>query len=138
MTFPMTHHNAPNRKALPTDASGETEVAPVMSAADTAFAQIRARLDRHFPADPYLPDSLLAGTLGMTQKTLANRRSLEPDKYPSPLKLGGGRTGMHPRGEFIDWLARAELKAKATSCTAAANRPTAASPRMQPRPRCRP
>ena len=108
----MTHHKTPNPMETPTDTSGEAESAPVMSAADIAFAQIRARLDRHFPDDPYLPDSLLAGTLGMTQKTLANRRSLEPDKYPSPLKLGGGRTGMHPRGEFIDWLARAELKAK--------------------------
>jgi len=113
MTFPMTHLNAPNPKDLLTDASGETEAAPVMSAADTAFAQIRARLDRHFPDEPYLPDAKLAETLGMTQKTLANRRSMEPDKYPSPLKLGGARTGMHPRAEFIDWLAREELAAKA-------------------------
>jgi len=109
----MNHHNAPNPKALPTDASGETEAAPVMSAADIAVAQIRARLDRHFPDEPYLPDAKLAETLGMTQKTLANRRSLEPDKYPAPLKLGGARTGMHPRAEFIDWLAREELAAKA-------------------------
>ena len=38
---------------------------------------------------------------------------MEPDKYPAPLKLGGARTGMHPRAEFIDWLAREEQAAKA-------------------------
>ena len=109
----MTKSTAPNPKASPTDATGETEDAPVMSATELAFAQIRARLDRHFPDEPYLPDATLAETLGMTQKTLANRRSLAPDKYPSPLKLGGARTGMHPRAEFIDRLAHEELAAKA-------------------------
>lgn len=109
----MTHSTAPNPKDSPTDATGETEDAPEMSTAEISFADIRARLDRHFPDEPYLPDAKLAETLGMTQKTLANRRSLEPDKYPSPLKLGGARTGVHPRAEFIDWLAREELAAKA-------------------------
>lgn len=109
----MTHLTAPNPTVPPTDTVGETEDAPVTSASELAFAQIRARLDRHFPDEPYLPDAKLAETLGMTQKTLANRRSMEPDRYPSPLKLGGARTGMHPRAEFIDWLAREELAAKA-------------------------
>ena len=109
----MTHPTAPNLKASPTDAAGDTEAAPGMSAAELGFAQIRARLDRHFPDEPYLPDAKLAETLGMTQKTLANCRSMEPDKYPAPLKLGGARTGMHPRAEFIDWLAREEQAAKA-------------------------
>lgn len=44
---------------------------------------------------------------------MTHHNAPNPKAYPSPLKLGGGRTGMHPRGEFIDWLARAELKAKA-------------------------
>lgn len=109
----MTHHSAPNPKAPPPATTGGTEDAPVMSAAEIAFADIRARLDRHFPDEPYLPDAKLAETLGMTQKTLANRRSMDPEKYPSPLKLGGARTGVHPRAEFIDWLAREELAAKA-------------------------
>ena len=109
----MTNPTAPNPKASPTDAAGDTEAAPVMSAAELAFEQIRARLEPHFPDEPYLPDAMLAETLGMTQKTLANRRSAQPDKYPSPLKLGGARTGMHPRAEFIDWLAREEVAAKA-------------------------
>ena len=109
----MTNHTAPNRKASPTDAAGETEDAPVMSATELALTQIRARLDLHFPDEPYLPDSLLAGTLKMTQKTLANHRSLKPTRYPTPIKLGEGRTGMHSRAEFIDWLAREELAAKA-------------------------
>ena len=109
----MTHPNAPNPKVPPTDATPETEAAPAMSAADRAFASIRAGLDKYFPDEPYLTDATLAETLGMTQKTLANRRSKDPAKYPTPLKLGGARTGVHPRAEFIDWLAREELAAKA-------------------------
>lgn len=109
----MTHHTAPNPKASPTDAAGETEDAPVMSTTEIALASIRARLDRHFPDAPYLSDALLARTLGMTRRTLPNHRSLDPGRYPRPLKVCGGRTGAHPRAEFIDWLARAELAAKA-------------------------
>ncbi len=84
-----------------------------MSAADRAFASIRAGLDKYFPNEPYLTDATLSETLGMTQMTLANRRSMDPAKYPTPLKLGGARTGVHPRAKFIDWLAREELAAKA-------------------------
>ena len=96
----MTDHTATNPTASPTDAAGATEGAPVMSATELAFAQIRARLDRHFPDEPYLPDSLLAGTLKMTQKTLANNRSLKPARYPTPIKLAENRAGLHPSVVF--------------------------------------
>ena len=109
----MTHPTAPNLKASPTDAAGDTEAAPGMSAAELGFAQIRARLDRHFPDEPYLPDALLAETLKKSPKTLANIRSAKPDRYPTPLKLGDSKEGMHTREDFIDWLAREELDAKA-------------------------
>lgn len=109
----MPHHTAPNPNAPPPETTGETDDAPVMSAAEIAFADIRARLDRHFPNEPYLPDSLLAGILGKTQKTLANLRSLKPARYPTPIKLAESRAGVHPREEFIDWLAHEELAAKA-------------------------
>ena len=112
-TFPMTNHTAMKPKASLTHAARETEDAPEMSATELAFAHSRARLDQHFPDEPCLPDSLLAGTLGMTQNPLANRCSLEPARCPGPIELGVGRTGMHPRGAFIDWLARAEQAAKA-------------------------
>jgi len=109
----MTHDTAPTPKVPPTDATGAPEGAPAMSAADRAFASIRAGLDKYFPNEPYLTDATLSETLGMTQMTLANRRSMDPAKYPTPLKLGGARTGVHPRAKFIDWLAREELAAKA-------------------------
>ena len=111
----MTHHNAPNPKASPTDATGETEDAPVMSATELALAEIRSRLEPYFPTDPYLPDSLLAQTLKWTLKTLANNRSLKPARYPTPIRVDKGRAGVHPRAELIDWLAREELAAKARS-----------------------
>ena len=84
-----------------------------MSATELAFAQIRARLDRHFPDEPYLPDSLLAKTLKKSLKTLANIRSAKPNRYPIPLKLGDSKEGVHTREDLIDWFAREELEAKA-------------------------
>lgn len=109
----MTNPTAPNPEASPTDATGETEGAPVMSAAELELAQIRARLDRHFPDVPYLPDALLAATLKKTLKTVANIRSAKPDRYPTPIKLGDSKEGLHTREDFIDWFAREELAAKA-------------------------
>ena len=110
----MTHPTTPNLHASPKDTTCENEDAPVvMSAAELELARIRSRLERHFPNEPYLADSLLAGTLKMTPKTLANNRSLKPAKYPTPIKLAESRAGVHPREEFIDWLAHEELAAKA-------------------------
>ena len=109
----MTHPIAPNPKAPPTDSTGETADAPMLSATERALADIRSRLERHFPDEPYLPDSLLAGILGKTKKTLANLRSLNPARYPTPIKLAESRAGVHTREEFIDWLAHEELAARA-------------------------
>lgn len=110
----MTHPTAPNLQASPTDTTCENEDAPVvMSAAELELARIRSRLERHLPYEPYLTDALLARTLKKTLKTLANHRSLKPARYPTPIKLGDGKEGLHTREDFIDWLAHEELAAKA-------------------------
>lgn len=109
----MPNQTAPNQPALPKDIAGNAAEALETSPADPEFAATVARLQAFIPNEPYVPDSALAKWLRMSQKTLANRRALDPAKYPHPLKLGGARTGVHPRGEFITWIAREELAAKA-------------------------
>jgi len=88
---------------------------PTHSSVERTLEQIRSRLDSQFPAGPYLADSYLAATLNMTSKTLANRRAAKPGTFPKPMHLGGARTAVHERFELIDWLAREELRARATT-----------------------
>jgi hypothetical protein len=50
--------------------------------------------------------------MGIEPKTLMNRRSAKPDRYPVPMHLVGGQGGIHVRREIIVWLAAEELQAK--------------------------
>jgi hypothetical protein len=109
----MPNHIEPIQPAMSKEVAEEAAEALKNSPADRELAATVARLEAFIPNEPYVPDSALAKWLRMSQKTLANRRSLDPAKYPCPLKLGGARTGVHPRGEFITWIAREELAAKA-------------------------
>jgi hypothetical protein len=111
--FQMTQTNDQSMTPQHTPVASNTTEAGAISPADIAFAAIRDRLDPFFPNDPYLPDATLAKTIGISQKTLANRRSENPEKYRHPLNWTGARAGMHPRVEFIDWLARQALFEKA-------------------------
>lgn len=81
---------------------------------DQSLETIRNRLDAQLPKSVYLADSYLAAMLNMSLKTLANRRAAKPDRYPRPLHLGGARTGVHERTDLVDWLAREELRARAS------------------------
>lgn len=76
------------------------------------FAQIVSRLENEVPPGLYVPDGWLAHTLGITLKTLINRRGNKTSTYPRPLHLAGGQGGMHVRSDLIDWLAREELRAR--------------------------
>jgi len=78
------------------------------------LARIRARIDRELPRDLYLTDATLAAILHISTKTLANRRSLEPDRFPEPMKLAGGRKSSYARDVIVEWLTQEELTARST------------------------
>jgi predicted DNA-binding transcriptional regulator AlpA len=84
--------------------------APLMG--QVLFDSICVRLDRDLPRGPYLSDKKFAEILGVAMKTLANNRSVKPERYPKPLKLCDCREGKHVRSEIIEWLAREEFKAR--------------------------
>lgn len=111
-------HRAPQGATQPATVEApelQAQTASVTTLLEQTVAEIRTRLDAQFPKGPYLADSYLAETLHMAPKTLANRRAAKPGRYPTPLHLGGARAAVHERFELIDWLAREELLARATT-----------------------
>lgn len=76
------------------------------------YDSICVRLERDLPRGPYLSDKEFSEILGIAMKTLANNRSVKPERYPKPLKLGDCREGKHVRSDIIEWLAREEFKAR--------------------------
>ena len=78
------------------------------------YDSIYARLDKDLPTGPYIADSVFAGLMGLSRKTLRNRRTLADHGYPIPLKIANCRDGKHVRAEIVDWMAKQELAARTT------------------------
>lgn len=74
--------------------------------------EITTRLEREVPQGVYINDKWLAEALGIKHKTLINKRGSKSGRYPEPLHMGEGQTGLHPRRELIQWLAKEELRAR--------------------------
>lgn len=79
---------------------------------EALFESICARLDEDLPRGVYISNKEFAKLLGIAMKTLANLRSAKPLRYPTPMKLGGGRDGKHVRSDIVHWLAVEEFRAR--------------------------
>ncbi|NML48036.1 hypothetical protein HHL11_30085 [Ramlibacter sp. G-1-2-2] len=99
---------------LATEPSALAPASPPDLGSKDLLAQIVSRLEQEVPPGPYVPDKWLAQVLGISQKTLINRRGNKHkrDQYPQPLHLAGGQGGVHVRRDLIDWIAREELRAR--------------------------
>ena len=79
---------------------------------DALFVSISLRLERELPCGPYLADREFAKLLGVTVKTLCNRRALKSNRYPVPFKIANCREAKHVRLEIVRWLANEEMMAR--------------------------
>jgi hypothetical protein len=77
-----------------------------------ALESITRRLQQEVPQGVYLKDSWLAKVLGISHKTLINRRRAKPGTLPNPLQIAGVQSRLHPRDDLVAWLARQEWKAR--------------------------
>lgn len=99
-----------NRK----NATPETTAANAPILVGTALLDsIYQRLEKELPLVPYMDQDALALLIGITPKTLANRRAMHPERYPAPIYFGGNKKPLFPRADILSWLAEEEYQAKA-------------------------
>lgn len=79
---------------------------------DALLDSICQRLEKELPAVAYIDQDFLAELIGVTPKTLANRRAMHPEKYPAPVYFGGNKKPLFPRSDILNWLAKEEYQAK--------------------------
>lgn len=79
---------------------------------DALLDSICQRLEKELPAVAYMDQDALALLIGVTPKTLANRRAMNPEGYPAPIYFGGNKKPLFPRSDILNWLAREEYQAK--------------------------
>ena len=79
---------------------------------DALLDSICQRLEEELPQVPYMDQDALALLIGITPKTLANRRAMHPERYPAPVYFGGNKKPLFPRADIISWLAKEEYQAK--------------------------
>ena len=80
---------------------------------DALLDSICQRLEKELPQVPYMDQDALALLIGITPKTLANRRAMHPERYPAPVYFGGNKKPLFPRADILSWLAEEEYQAKA-------------------------
>lgn len=76
---------------------------------DLELEMAYVRIDVDMPEGPYISDKEFASYLKIDAKSLANRRAIEPERFPTPFKLGGSKRNLYSRSEVVMWLAREEL-----------------------------
>ena len=81
---------------------------------DALLDSIYQRLEKELPQVPYMDQDTLALLIGITPKTLANRRAMHPERYPAPVYFGGNKKPLFPRSDILLWLAKEEYQAKTT------------------------
>lgn len=81
---------------------------------DALLDSICQRLEKELPHTTYMDQYTLALLIGVTPKTLANRRAMHPERYPAPVYFGGNKKPLFPRSDILNWLAREEYQAKTT------------------------
>ena len=79
---------------------------------DALLDSICQRLENELPQVPYMDQDALALWIGITPKTLANRRAMHPERYPAPIYFGGNKKPLFPRVDILLWLAKEEYQAK--------------------------
>ena len=79
---------------------------------DALLDSICQRLETELPHTTYMDQDALALLIGVTPKTLANRRAMYPERYPAPVYFGGNKKPLFPRADILNWLAREEYQAK--------------------------
>ena len=79
---------------------------------DALLDSIFQRLEKELPTAAYMDQDFLAELIGVTPKTLANRRAMHPERYPVPIYFGGYKKPLFPRIDILQWLAREEYQAK--------------------------
>lgn len=82
---------------------------------DWNVEEIRARLNRALPDTPYVNDAMFAEIIGLSVKTLANRRSVNPNVLPRPIRLCGNKALVYPRFDLLEWLVKEEVRARTTT-----------------------
>lgn len=79
---------------------------------DEQLDEIVERLNQSLPNDIYLSQEVLAGLIGVSVKTLANRRTMNPEKYPTPIYFAGSKRPRFSRADVFKWFALEEYSAK--------------------------
>ena len=92
---------------------------PHMAAANSSslvenalLEDIRQRLEQELPMTSYMEQDTLAQLIRVSAKTLANRRALNPERFPAPVYFGGNKKPLFPRADIVNWLANEEYQAK--------------------------
>lgn len=98
--------------STPIDQNETAELLDIPPEYDWELETTYARIDGDIPAGPFVSDQEFAGFLKISPKTMSNRRSAQPGRYPRSVSLAGGKRPLYVRREIVMWLAREELGAR--------------------------
>ena len=70
------------------------------------------RLEGEIPHGWYIDHETFAQLIGVSTKTLANKRAMHPEKFPAAIYFAGSKSPRFARRDIIKWLAQEEYNAK--------------------------
>jgi len=87
-------------------------VQPATAVPSPTLDQVRIRVGSLLPELPYVTDAEFAKAIGLSPKTLANRRAANPGCLPHPLRIWGNKAKRHAREDLVEWMANEEMRAR--------------------------